>query len=48
MDQTPLYGEAYLGPEPLQRLISDHLLPLEVVEFDNSTLTQDAFILRRT
>lgn len=48
MDQTPLYGEAYLGPEPLQRLISDHLLPLEVVEFDNSTLAQDAFILRRT
>jgi SAM-dependent methyltransferase len=47
MDQTALYGEAYLGPEPLKRLIADHLLPLEVVVFDSSTLAQDAFILRR-
>jgi SAM-dependent methyltransferase len=46
--QTPLYGEAFVGLEPLKRLIAEHMLPLEVVAYDEASLPQDAFILRRT
>lgn len=46
--QGPLYGEAFLGPRPLQAIIAQHQLPLEVVAFDAQTLPQDAFIVRRT
>jgi len=46
--QTRLYGEAFLGPEPLGMLIADHMLPLQVTAFDTNALPQDVFILRRT
>ena len=44
----PLYGEAFLGPKALQTIIADHLLPLELVLYDDTSLPQDTFILRRT
>lgn len=44
----PMFGEAFLGPAPLRALISENLLPLEIVTFDARSLPQDAFILRRT
>jgi SAM-dependent methyltransferase len=47
MGHTPLYGAAFLGLGPLRRLITENALPLEIVLYEDRTLFQDAFILRR-
>lgn len=41
------YGEAFLPPRALAMLLEANALPLELVEFDQDNLAQDAFILRR-
>ncbi len=42
------YGEAFISEQFLRRLIADEALPLTVVAFDTSSLSQDAFVIRRS
>ncbi len=44
---STLYGEAFIHPDALRRLIEAHAIPLELMAFDRHTLGQDAFVLRR-
>lgn len=44
---SELYGEAFLGPEALQRLLDANRIPFDLVEFDDTSLAQDAFVLLR-
>jgi tetratricopeptide (TPR) repeat protein len=41
------YGEAFFHPKALIKLLETHRIPLELVEFDQAHLAQDAFILHR-
>jgi hypothetical protein len=41
------YGEAFLSRPVLERLISEHGMPLKVAAFDTTALGQDAFVLRK-
>jgi MoaA/NifB/PqqE/SkfB family radical SAM enzyme/SAM-dependent methyltransferase len=45
--QSELYGDAFINPDTLQSLLRARRLPFEVVDFDQQSLGQDAFILRR-
>lgn len=44
---SDLYGEAFLGEIALQRLLADYQIPFALVEFDCTSLSQDAFVLVR-
>jgi SAM-dependent methyltransferase len=41
------YGEAFFGERALRQIIAEEGLPLTVVDFDDSSLSQDVFLLRR-
>lgn len=45
--QSEVYGDTFLHPRALRRIIEGNALPFDIVEFDERTLGQDAFILRR-
>jgi Methyltransferase domain len=45
--QNSLYGEAFISRVALQRLIDELGLPLSIEVFDDATLSQDVFILRK-
>lgn len=45
--QNSLYGEAFVSRPALQAMIDAQSLPLTVEVFDDTTLQQDAFILRK-
>jgi SAM-dependent methyltransferase len=44
---SKLYGEAFLSKTVLLRVISEKALPLSIVDYDNHSLAQDAFVLLR-
>ena len=41
------YGETFLSERALRRIILEEALPLTVIGFDNASLSQDVFMLRR-
>jgi SAM-dependent methyltransferase len=45
---SKLYGEAFLSKAVISRIIGSEGLPLVVVDYDDRSLAQDAFILKRT
>jgi SAM-dependent methyltransferase len=45
--QSTTYGEAFLPPPALRRLLQTRKIKLELVEFDQTMLAQDVFVLRR-
>ena len=44
---SDLYGQAFLGENALKRLLAEHRIPLDLVEFDTTSLGQDVFVLTR-
>lgn len=46
--KSVLYGEAFLSEAVLQAWIKQMNLPLQLIEFDRTSLSQDALVLRRT
>ena len=44
---SKIYGEAFFGERALRQMISEEGLPLTIVDFDASSLSQDVFLLRR-
>ncbi len=44
---SKIYGEAFFGERALRQMIVEEGLPLTVVGFDDSSLSQDVFLLRR-
>ena len=46
--KSTLYGEAFLSEAVLRAWIKLLNLPLQLIEFDRASLSQDAFVLRRT
>ena len=42
-----LYGEAFVSPDALTRMIDEEGLDFELVEFDRTSIAQDVFVLRR-
>jgi len=45
---SKIHGEAFFGERALRQMISEEGLPLTVVGFDVSSLSQDVFLLRRS
>ena len=44
---SKLYGEAFLSKSVILRIIKDKGLPLALVDYDDQSLAQDAFVLKR-
>lgn len=44
--KNELYGEAFIGPKAVRRLLEEHAPNLSLTEFDSVTLPQDVMVIR--